>query len=332
MPISGEHALVQYDFLAAQRAISGIAVQTPVLSAPILEDRIGASVALKLENLQVTGSFKVRGAANKMLALSDAARSRGVVACSSGNHGRAVAYVAELLGIPATVCVPQWVDPTKLEAIRQHGADTILCGDTYDETEERSLEIQRERQLTYVHPFDDPHIIAGQGTIGLELVEQLPTVDAVIVPVSGGGLIAGIALALKSSNPNVQVIGVSASRSRVMLESLKAGHPTAHPEEETIANALSGGIGLENQHTFRLVRDCVDEHVVVEEAEIRRAMAFAARELKLVVEGGGAVGLAALLVGRIDHPGENVAVVVSGGNVDLAVLIELIDETRKDNS
>ncbi|NIM52754.1 MAG: pyridoxal-phosphate dependent enzyme [Gemmatimonadales bacterium] len=318
-----------YDVAAARKAISGIAIETPVLSVPSLSDRVGAPVALKLENLQVTGSFKVRGAANRMLALTDEEKSRGVVACSSGNHGRAVAYVAELLGIPATVCVPEWVDPSKLEAIRNHGSEAILYGKTYDDTAERSLEIQRERRLTYVHPFDDPHVIAGQGTIGLELLEQLPSVDTVLVPLSAGGLIGGIGLALKSHAPTIRLIGVSAKPARVMYESLKAGHPIEFPEEETIANALSGGIGLDNQHTFRLVREYVDEHILVEEAEIREAMAFGVKELKLVIEGGGAVGLAALIAGKIDHPVENVAVVVSGGNVDPRMLLQVVAETEE---
>jgi threonine dehydratase len=320
-----------YDVAAAREAIAGLAIQTPAVSVPALAARLGAPVALKLENLQVTGSFKVRGAANRMLALSDDERRRGVVACSSGNHGRGVAYVAERLGVPATICVPEWCDPTKLDAIRQHGAETVLHGSTYDEAESRSLEIQRERGLTYVHPFDDPHVIAGQGTIGLELLEQVPNLDTVIVPLSGGGLIGGIAVALEKHSPAIRVLGVSADRAAVMHQSLEAGRPIAcEEEEETIANALSGGIGIDNRHTFELVRQHVDEQVLVDENAIRQAMAFAAKELKLVVEGGGAVGLAALMTGLVEPREGSVAVVVSGGNVDLPVLMQIIAEHTTD--
>lgn len=281
-------------------------------------------MSLKLENLQVTGSFKVRGAANRVAALSDSERRRGVVTCSSGNHGRAVAYVAQLMGVRATVCVPEWVDPTKLQAIREHGAETVLAGSSYDEAEQRSLEIMWERGLTYVHPFDDPYVIAGQGTIGLELLEQIPELDAVVVPLSGGGLIGGIAIAVKSIRPELMVIGVSAERARVMLASIELGRPVTLPEEETVASALSGGIGLDNRHTFGLVRDYVDEHVVVNEREILDAIGFAARELKLIVEGGGAVGIAALLSGKLPPSNGPTALVISGGNIDSGTFARIL--------
>lgn len=301
-------------------------METPVLASSELDERTGGHIWLKLENLQVTGSFKVRGAANKILSLSRSEKERGIVTCSSGNHGRAVAFVADLLDIPSVVCVPEWVDPTKLAAIRRHRAETVLHGKTYDEAEERSYQVEKERRLVFVHPFDDPHVIAGQGTIGLELLEQLPLLDTVIVPLSGGGLISGITLALKRANPEFRVIGVSAANARVMHESLEAGKPISYPEEETIAHALSGGIGFDNRYTFELVRDLVDEYVLVSEDEIRDAMAFAATEHKLIVEGGGAVGIAALLAGKTSVHGENVAVVVSGGNIEAPVLARIVAE------
>ncbi len=231
-----------------------------------------------------------------------------------------------MLDIPSVVCVPDWVDPTKLAAIRRHRAETVLYGKTYDEAEERSSQLEKERRLVFVHPFDDPLVIAGQGTIGLELLEQLPLLDTAIVPLSGGGLISGITLALKRANPEFRVVGVSAANARVMHESLEVGKPIVFPEEETIANALAGGIGLNNRYTFELVRDLVDEYVLVSEDEIRDAMAFAATEHKLVVEGGGAVGIAALLAGSLSVQGENVAVVVSGGNIEAPVLARIIAE------
>jgi threonine dehydratase len=323
MTLDSNASLSNYDVDGARRAIAPIAIRTPVVKSPQLTQSPGQSVVLKLENLQITGSFKVRGAANRLLALTQAERDDGIVTCSSGNHGRAVSYVAELLGIPATICVPQWVDPVKLAAIRRHGAEAVLHGTTYDEAEERSLEIARERGLSYIHPFDDPCIIAGQGTIGLELLEQCSSLDTVLVPLSGGGLIAGIAIALKSHDPTITVVAVSALHASVMLQSLRAGRPITAPEQETIANALSGGIDLNNRHTFRLVRDLVDKHILVSEEEIRSAMIFAAEEQKLVVEGGGAVGIAALRGGHATQLGENIAVVISGGNVGLDTLSAL---------
>lgn len=312
------------DIEAARRAIARIAVETPLLDAPELGAPLGCRARLKLESLQVTGSFKLRGAANKLLSLTPRQRDRGVIACSSGNHGRAVAYVADLLDIPATICIPDWVDPSKLAAIRRHRAETILAGKSYDEAEERSRRLERERGLVYVHPFDDPLVIAGQGTIGLELLESYPLLDTVVVPLSGGGLVGGIAVALKSNVPDLRLVAVSAANARVMHESVHAGEPIAFPEEATLASALSGGIGLENRHTFGLVERLVDDFLLVTEDEIREAMVYAARHLKLVVEGGGAVGIAALLSGRFEGRGENVAVIVSGGNVDPALLSEVL--------
>ena len=317
MSVHNPTPTMRYDVSAARVAISDIVTQTPLLSSSPLTERVDIPVTLKLENLQVTGSFKVRGAANKILSLSANEKERGVVTCSSGNHGLAVSYVAGSLGIPATVLVPEWVDTSKLDAIRRHGANAVLHGNTYDEAEERSFEVEQEQDLTYIHPFDDPHIVAGQGTIGLELLEQLPSMDSVVVPLSGGGLIGGIAYAVKTLHPTIRVIGVSASSARVMYESLKLGQPTTFPEEDTVASALSGGIGLDNEHTFGLVREYVDEHVLVSEEEIEAAMVFAAKEHKLVVEGGGAVGIAAVLAEKVGRVGKNMAVVVSGGNIDM---------------
>ncbi|MCZ6918819.1 MAG: threonine/serine dehydratase [Gemmatimonadetes bacterium] len=321
----GQRGVNSDELRRAAEVVARIAIRTPVVPAPLLSRASGGRpVWLKLENLQVTGSFKVRGAANRMAVLDEVQRARGVVTCSSGNHGRAVAYVAESFGIPATVCVPEWVDPTKLEAIRGHGATAVVSGATYDEAEARSLEIQAAQGLAFVHPFDDACVIAGQGTIGLELLEQVPDLATVVVPLSGGGLIAGVAAAVKAARPEVEVVGVSAANASVMYQSVQAGAPQVVPEEDTVANALAGGIGAENHHTFDLVRQLVDTHVVVSEEEIREGMRFAALEQHVVVEGGGAVGIAALLQHCLtDRPGP-VAVVVSGGNVDGALLREVL--------
>ncbi len=314
---------------AAREAVRSLALRTPLLpvSPPGSE---GPTVALKLENLQVTGSFKVRGAASRLAVLTPAERRAGVVTCSSGNHGRAVAFVARRLGIPATVFVPRWVDPSKLAAIRAAGAEVRMEGDTYDEAESRALAVGASEGKVFVPPFDDPRVVAGQGTVGEEILEQLPRVGSVVVPLSGGGLAGGVGWAAKRRRPGVRIVAVSARRARVMLESLRAGRPVTMEEEETLAEALSGGIGAENRYTLPLVRAVVDDHVTVMEEEIAAAMAYAYRELRLVVEGGGAVGLAALLADRLprDLPGP-VVVVLSGGNVSLRRLATLLAPTGR---
>ncbi len=327
----------QLDLEAAREAVRAVVgdAPTPLVRAPDLDGRAGRPVWLKLESLQATGSFKVRGAAAHLTALPDDARRRGVVTCSSGNHGRAVAFVAERLGIDATVCVPTWVDPTKLEAIRGHGAEAVLVGDTYDEAEEHALSLARERERTFVPPFDDEAVAAGQGTIALEILEQLPRVFEVAVPLSGGGLAGGIgwALAHRARRP-VHVSAVSAAAANVMLESVFMGRPLEpEQEEETLATALSGGIGGErNRVTFELVRRFVHDHYLATEREIALAMSYAYRS-GLRVEGGGAVALASVLAQQFalpEHParGERaLVVIVSGGNVDLALLRELASDT-----
>lgn len=266
-----------------------------------------------------------------MLALTPEERRRGVVTCSSGNHGRAVSYVARHLGISATICVPAWVDPVKLEAIQRNGAEVIPAGGTYDEAEARAQEIHLTEGRVYVHPFDDPLVIAGQGTISTEILDDLPALDRIVVPLSGGGLAAGVAQAAKAVHPDVWITAVSAERVNVMVQSLEAGRPIEVAEEATVASALSGGIGIPNHHTFEMVQDLVDEHVQVSEDEILRAMAFAVHERSLVVEGGGAVGLAALLAAKLPgRPGGSgagaTAIILSGGNVSLTDLAALIPQ------
>ena len=321
------------DFAATRAAIRSLARTTPLMEAPDLSRRLGRPVLLKLESLQATGSFKVRGAAARLAALDAEARARGVVACSSGNHGRAVAFVAERMGIPATVCVPDWVDPVKLEGIRGHGAEAILVGPTYDESEIHAQEFARSSGRTFVSAFDDPWVIAGQGSLALEILDALDVVpSAVLAPLSGGGLIAGIAGALRQrlGDAAPAAVAVTAERAGVMLASLEAGHPVELPEAPTLANALAGGIGLDNRYSFRWVRDLVAEHASVTEEAIREAMAYAFREYRLVVEGGGATALAGVLSGAWRPTGPQagsgpVVVVLSGGNVSLETLLEILD-------
>jgi threonine dehydratase len=311
------------DVVRARHRIAGLVDPSPVIRSPRLSDLIGVPVWLKLECLQPPGSFKVRGAASKMLALPQAQRARGVITSSGGNHGASVAYVARLLGIPATVCVPETVDPVKLRAIRDNGAEAIVGGATYDDAEAVSRRLERERGLTYVHAFDDPDVIAGQGTIALELIEQVPELTAVVAAVSGGGLIGGLGTALKGLRPWVTVIGASAQNAAAMVASVRAGYPVDVPYRRTLAEVLGGGIGLDNRWSLDAVRAFVDEHVLVTEDDIAAAMLFILCVHRVVAEGGGAVGVAAALAGKLARADGPVAIVVSGGNADPAAILAL---------
>jgi threonine dehydratase len=325
MPI--EDLRFRLDIPGAAKSIAPYIRRTPVLEVSELEEPGGGRVFLKLENLQVTGSFKVRGAANRILALNDAERGRGVVACSSGNHGKAVAHVAGVLGIPALICVPDWVDPVKLAGMEKAGARVVLAGATYDEAEAKATALGEEEGRVFIQPFDDPWIAAGQGTLALELLDQVPNIETAVIPLSGGGLAGGMAYALRERRPEVRIVAASAANARVMYESLRAGKPIQMEEEETLAEALSGGIGLTNRFTYPMIRELVDEHILVSEDEIRSAMLFASGSMGLLLEGGGAVGLAGVLSRRYDLGGEkgtgSVAVVLSGGNVSLSRLQKL---------
>ena len=311
-------------------AVERIARRTPLLRAPELSDQLGRPVWLKAECLQVTGSFKVRGAAARLSALNDQERMRGVVSCSSGNHGRAVAYVAKKLGIPASVCVPEWVDPVKLEGIKANGADAVLVGSTFDEAETHALELSERTGRTYISAYDDPWVIAGQGTIALEILGQLgESPAAILTPLSGGGLLGGIASVFAESieDQTCRTVAVSAENAAVMLASVRAGHPIELAEEETLANALAGGIGLNNQYSFKLIQDLVHEHVTVTEKQISDAMRYCAMELSLVVEGGGAVAIAAVQSGTWKPTGVRdgpLVILLSGGNVAKETLASVL--------
>ncbi len=286
----------------------------------------GGEAYLKLETEQPTGSFKLRGAANKLLLLSPEERERGVVAMSSGNHGRAVAHVARELGVAATICISDRVPEVKRRAMADLGAAVVVGGPDLDDADTAARRLVAGEGRTWVSPFDDPAVIAGQGTIGLEILDELPGVASVLVPLSGGGLISGIALALKARKPAVRVVGVSQDRGPAMYESLRAGRIVPVVEEGTLADALAGGLGEENHHTMAMVAELVDEIVLVSEGEIAAAMAWAHREERLVVEGGGAVGIAALLAGTV-RPATPAVVVVSGRNVDPSTLAAVLADS-----
>ncbi len=317
------HRLTLRDLYLARSRIAEIARRTPLVFSDMLSQRTGRNVWLKLETQQLTGAFKIRGAANKLMSLSAHERARGVIAVSTGNHGRALAYVGRELGIRVVICVPSLVLPHKVDAMRSLGAEIVVHGASQDEAEVHAAELEQRDGLVGVSPFDDPLVIAGQGTIGLEILEDLPLVDTVVVPLSGGGLMGGIALAMKAADPSIRTIGVSMARGPVMIESVRQGRVVQLPEEPTLADSLMGGIGLENRYTFNLIRTTVDDYVVLNEDEIAAAMVYALRTERLVVEGGGAVAFGAVLHDKLDNAGQHIVVVVSGGNVDVSKLLEL---------
>lgn len=314
------------DIFLARSRIGSIAQHTPLIPSQKLASLTGTSVYLKLELLQPTGSFKLRGAANKIFSLAPEEKARGVVTVSTGNHGRAVAHVATHAEVTAMVCISERVPANKVAALQQTGAEVIISGKSQDEAEQQAYRLIVERGLTMIHPFDDPHIIAGQGTIGLELLLDLPQIDTALVPLSGGGLISGIALALKTANPAIQVIGVSMEQGCVMYHSLQAGKPVQLPEADTLADSLNGGIGLDNHYTYRMVNELVDDVVLVSEEHIAAAMALIANDHYMIVEGAGAVPVAALLSGQIVSPGKHIAIILSGGNVDTRTALRIFEE------
>lgn len=307
------------DVVAAHRRIDGVVVRTPVVPSTALRRHLGAEVLLKLEGVQETGSFKVRGAASVLLGLDADSARRGVVTASTGNHGRAVAHVAARTGVPVTVCVSVHVPVGKVAALHAAGCEVVVGGESQSDALRVADELVVERGLTLVHPFDDPLVIAGQGTVGRELLRQAPGLTHVLVPLSGGGLTAGVAVAIKAARPDVQVVGVSMERAAVMAASLAAGRPIELPEEPTLADSLQGGIGLTNTTTFPVLRALLDEVVLLSEQQVWDGMRFAFDHHRLVLEGGGAVGIGALLAGQpaVDRDA-CVAVIASGANAETA--------------
>jgi threonine dehydratase len=313
------------DAYRARQRIQTMVDKTPMLAANDLARHTGAaSVHFKMESLQPTGAFKIRGAANKILSLDEEARRRGVVTFSTGNHGKAVAYVAGQAGIQATVCLSANVPPYRVEMIRSLGATVAVKGRSQDEAEKHYRELVEERGLIPVVPFDDPLIIAGQGTIALEIVEQLPHVQVLLVQLSGGGLLAGIAMVAKAINPDIQVVGISLERSPAMLESLKAGRPVQVHEKPSIADSLLGGIGFDNHYTLPMVAQYVDEHLLVGEEEIKQAMLYLFETHRIVAEGAAAVGVSALLNTKVDVRDKHVVAIISGGTIETATYLQTI--------
>ncbi len=301
---------------AAREAISGVVRRTPVERSRSLSELAGSPVYLKLEHTQVTGSFKLRGATNAVMQLDEKQRAKGVVGVSTGNHGRGLAHAAKEAGVRCIICMSKLVPEVKVEAIRAYGAEVCIVGMSQDEAQEEVDRLVAEEGMTMIPPFDHRHVIAGQGTLGLELAEQLEDLEAVLVPLSGGGLIAGVAAAVKAVRPHIRVIGITMERGAAMHECLKAGKPVHVQELATLADSLGGGIGLNNRLTFQMTRDLVDETLLVSEKEIAAAIRHVYWQERQVVEGSGSVGVAALLAGKINVMGP-VAAILSGGNIDM---------------
>lgn len=310
------------DIRAAARRVAGHVLSTPCPESAWLSELTETRLFLKLENLQHTGSFKERGAANVLSLLSDEERARGVVTASAGNHAQAVALHARRLDIHATVVMPETTPLVKIESTRHFGATVELHGRSYDEAAERASVLATEQSLTYVHPFDDARVIAGQGTIGLEILEQHPDVEVVVVPVGGGGLLGGVACAIKELNPKVRVYGVESRAFPGMRRSLVGDAPASLRGGKTIADGIA--VRRVGQLAIPLVQKYADDVVLVDEEEIAQAILVLLEREKTVAEGAGAVGLAALLHRRLNVAGRRVAVIVSGGNIDVTLMARIL--------
>ncbi|MBO5051621.1 MAG: threonine ammonia-lyase [Clostridia bacterium] len=300
--------------------LKSVVRQTDVLPAPKLNPE--AELYLKTENLQITGSFKVRGSYYKMSRLTPEERARGVIACSAGNHAQGVALAAQKNGIKAVICLPDGAPISKVEATKSYGAEVCLVEGVYDDAYRRALELRDEKGYSFIHPFNDEDVIAGQGTIALELAEQLPDMDAVIVPVGGGGLISGIAFTLKSLNPNVKVYGVQAAGAPSMRNSLRDGKIETLSGVSTIADGIA--VKQPGDLTYEICQKYVDEIVTVTDDEIAAAILALMEQHKLVTEGAGAVSVAAAMFNKVDVRGKKVVCLLSGGNIDVTILSRVI--------
>ena len=307
---------------AAER-IRGSVVVTPFVHSEKFSQLTGSSIFLKLENLQMTGAFKERGALNKILLLSEEERRRGVIAASAGNHAQAVAYHATKRGIKAQICMPVTTPLVKVSATRGYGAEVILAGANYDEACEEARHRCAEQGLIFIHPFDDEAVIAGQGTLGIEMLAQHPDLDTLVIPVGGGGLIAGVACAVKEMNPKIQVIGVQSSKLASMKAAVEKNELVTLPANKTIADGIA--VRCAGVLTFPLVQEYVDEIVTVDEEEIASAILQLLEKEKTLAEGAGAAAAAAVLNQKIQNRGNKIGVLVSAGNIDVSLLSLIIE-------
>lgn len=311
------------DIQVARERIRGAIRPTPVLYSEILSREAGNQLFLKLENLNVTGSYKERGALNRILTLTEEERARGVITASAGNHAQAVAYHASLRGIRAQICMPEYTPLVKVTATRAWGAEVILHGANFDEALEEARRRSHAEGLIFLHAFDDPAVIAGQGTIGLELLEQIPDLDAVVVPVGGGGLIGGVACAVREMRPEVRIVGIQPQALPSMEAALLQRRPVMLPAAATIADGIA--VRQVGELTLELAWKYVEEVVTVDDEEVARAILRLLEKQKMLAEGAGAVGVAALLHGKTTLRDRKVAVVISGGNIDVSLLSHIIE-------
>ena len=304
----------------AQRVLKPVINRTPVIPTKGLVP--GCAFYLKADCLQKTGAFKLRGAYYKIATLSDEEKERGVIACSAGNHAQGVAFAARDMGIKATICIPEGAPISKIEATRSYGANVVLVPGVYDDAYAEAVRLRDEQGLTFIHPFNDYSIMAGQGTIGLEILEQLPDVDMIFVPIGGGGLIAGLAYAVKNLRPQCRIIGVQAAGAPSMAESLKEGKIITLSSVDTVADGIK--VKTPGDLTFDMCREYVDEVVTVSEGEIASAILTVLEKQKLVAEGAGAVGIAAAMYHKVNTEGKTVCALLSGGNVDVTMLERIL--------
>lgn len=308
------------DIWQARRVLERVVRKTDIIPASLDSNK---DVFLKLENLQLTGSFKVRGAYNKISRLTDEQKEKGVIAASAGNHAQGVALAAAQFGIKATIVMPATAPLAKISATRSYGAEVVLHGSVYDDAYAKAQELQALTGAEFIHPFEDVDVIAGQGTIGLEIMEDVPDADAILVPIGGGGLIAGIALAAKSINPKIKIIGVEAAKAASMKSSIEQGEQVALDSAATIADGIA--VKKPGKLNYQIVKEHVHQIVTVSEADIANAVLLLLERFKLVAEGSGAVTVAALLNGCLDLAGQRVVAVISGGNIDVNFLSRIVD-------
>ena len=321
-----------HDVYQAHARIKPLIRQTPLIASSDLAEKTGAAqIHLKSECLQNTGSFKVRGAANKILSLSDKDKQKGVITFSTGNHGKAVAHVAGRTGINSVVCLSEHVAAYRVEMIKALGAEVSLKGHSQDEAEKNYRQLMAARGLVPVVPFDDPMIIAGQGTIALEILSKLPDTDMLMIQLSGGGLLAGMAMVAKSINPGIHVVGLSIEQSPAMFESLKTGRPVQVEEKDSLADSLLGGIGFDNRHTLPMVEKFADEHLLISEDEIKDGMFYIFDQHRLIAEGGAAVGIGALLNQKISVKGKKLVALLSGSTINSEEYIRIIQDRLSRN-
>ena len=310
------------NILAARQVIRGVADATPFVPSPFMSERCGQDFLLKLENMQPIGAFKLRGAYNAVMSLPNG--TAGVTCCSTGNHGRGVAFAAARRGMRAVICMSKLVPQAKVDGIKAIGADVAIVGTSQDDALAESQRLVEAEGLVEISPFDDPLVIAGQGTIGVEMMEARPDLDTILVPLSGGGLAAGVAVAAKSIDPTVKIIGISMDRGAAMHASVAAGHPVEVDEVASLADSLGGGIGMDNRLSFPLCRDNLDDIVLVTEEEVRDAMQVLFFEDRIVAEGACVVGIAATLAGKLPSPQGPVGTIITGRNLDMQMFHKIM--------